>query len=692
MAMTPVVKRTPRAQQALGALIGAQIPTYQITAPRRPWQSRVRRWALRKAARMVWKACRRSWGWRRPLAPVYLAMVTWMAAAISSQVQRGWMTLAAVAAVGAVPLYHRLGGPLGRFSRRRDLKPITQRIWYAAFYAALSMWAAIAAATSAMPPMPGILFAGIALPAWVAWMWHHRTRTTDASGVVGQHSDRIETWATVKPLAGTSLVNVKELENPRRFEAEVDTSGTELLVKDVVAAVPHIAKRFGRPKSNIIADYTLGRVEHLASLTVVEDNPCHEAVTYDESWIPTEQDIAEGCVPFHLFPNGMRGRVRIWLPNAGTVNSLFSGDIRTGKSEGMSTKMIQACFTGRVWPMAADPQGGVSMPTWCGPQGRAKWQASCKDGDLEPIWFQVQGMREAMYARSDAMSRFVWVDKWGDEQVGINCWDPSIMDWPAVGYALDEAHMLMKIPEFAAIIKELLKMMNKTGLYMDLATQYPAIEEFNNDMAIRQSVTAGNGMGYRNTAGTVKEMTLPKHLPSPFDIPTETLTGGHTKGTLVCASQAPRSSLPVYSRSVWVERGKFWADKAMERVPELDAVTRIAFAKYMPLDVLAANGFTAPPKAPEQPRAEAREQIVVAEPQRAKRLTAFQKITKYLQERPSGQAHTGVIAEAIGENLTTVSTALSRAEKAGKAHSVDHGVWALGREPNEQLTIETEVA
>jgi hypothetical protein len=584
-------------------------------------------------------------------------------------------------------MYWRLGGPLGRLSRVRKLKPIGQRLWYAAFYAALSMWAVAAAATTVLAPMLGILLL-IAVTNWVAWMWYRRARPVE---VIGHVDERTATWAKIKPLTGTTLVNVVELENPRRFEAGVDTSATELLVKDVAAAVPHIAKRFGRPQSNIIADYGPGRLEHIARLTVVEDNPCEEAVTYNESWIPTEKDIAEGCVPFHLFPNGMRARVRLWLPMAGTVNSLFSGDIRTGKSEGMSTKMTQACWTGRVWPMGGDPQGGVSMPTWVGPQGRAKWQAACENGDLEPIWLQLQGLREAMYARSDAMARFSWVDKWGDEQVGINCWDPSIVPWPAVGYALDEAHMLMKIPEFASVIKELLKMMNKTGMYMDLATQYPAIEEFGNDMAIRQSLTAGNGMAYRNSAGTVKEMTLPKHLPSPFEIPTETTTGEHTKGTLICASQAPRSSLPVYSRSVWIERGKYWADKAMERVPDLDPITAAAFAKHMPAATLLANGFSGDGRA-EGVLVPDRERIVVSESSRPKRLTAFEKIAAYLVERPNGLAHTGVIAQAIDEKLTTVSTALGRAEKANKVHQVQHGVWALGADPNQQLAIDEEAA
>jgi hypothetical protein len=56
------------------------------------------------------------------------------------------------------------------------------------------------------------------------------------------------------------------------------------------------------------------------------------------------------------------------------------------------------------------------------------------------------------------------------------------------------------LPSSRTIFKECLKMQNKTGMYHGHATQYPGIEEFNNDMAMRQPLTAGNLLAYRNTA------------------------------------------------------------------------------------------------------------------------------------------------------------------------------------------------
>lgn len=641
-------------------------PPPLIVAPP-SWKTRLRRWLLRRAWNTARRSVRLVWRWTRALAPWYAAVIVWLAAALFGLDGQGWKTLAAIAAAGAAPMYWWLGGWSWRFTRRRRLRPAGQRCWYAAFYLLLAVWAPVAAAWTVGPPWAGVLWVGT-LAVWVRWLWQHRTRVEPAAPVVV--GEREAAWARVKGLGGTALGNVQALTDPKRWEADVDLGDTDLLVRDVVAAAPYIAKRFKQPLGNIVVEYGRGQLEHVAKLTVVEENPCHDAVVYDESWIPTERDAGDGCVPFHLYPNGMRARVRLWLPGAGTVNSLFSGDIRTGKSAGMEAKMTQAVWTGMVWPMAADPQGGVSMPTWCAREGRglARWQAT----ELDGIFRQLCAFRDGMFARSAAMSQFRWVDRWGDEQVGINCWDPRIPGMPpAVGWSCDEFWMLMKIPEFAEVFKECMKMMNKTGMFMDIATQYPGIEEFNNDMAMRQPLTAGNLLSYRNTATSVKEMILPAGMPSPLHIPWETPEGEHTKGTLIAVSQAPKSSLPVYSRSVWVERGRYWAAKAMQRCPELDDVTAAAFAKWM---TSAASV------------AEAERERVTVTAGTAKRERALDRILAYLAEREDRRAHTTVIAEALDMPKSTVSQTMKRAVESGSVRQVREGVWATA-EPAEAATV-----
>lgn len=650
-----------------GAVVDAVAPPPVVIAPP-SWKTRARRWALRKAGRLVRKVMRKLWGKTRLLAPWYIALTVWVAAALVGMSEQGWRTLAAISVAGVVPMYWWLGGPFGRWSRRRKLKPIEHRLWYAGFYALLALWAPVAAAWTVLPPWAGALWLPT-LAVWIRWMWHHRARKEPSADVaLGRHE---EIWADVKGMKGTRLINPVECADPPRLEAEVDLSDTDLLVKDVVAAIPHIAKKFRVPVPNVIADHGPTRLEHVAKLTVVTDNPCNDPIEYDESWIPTEQDIAEGCVPFHMYPNGTRARVRLWLPGAGTVNSLFSGDIRTGKSAGMETKLLQATWTGKVWPMAADPQGGISMPWWCKPDGSglAKWQATDDDG----IWDQLCAFREAMYDRSAAMAEFEWTDKWGDRHIGINCWDPSIPGMPpAVGWSCDEFWRLMLNDAYFEVFKECMKMQNKTGMFMDIATQYPGIEEFHNDMAMRQPLTAGNLLSYRNTASSVKEMILPKSLPSPLDIPWETPDGQHTKGTLICASQAPRSSLPVYSRTVWAERGRYWGERAMERVPELDAVTRQAFDRAIKQNREQREKLR---RAAGQPAERERIEVQAAAPKT--KVRAEDRILTYLSECDDGRAHTGVIATDLDMPKGTVGTTLKRMETKGIVHQPREGVWAL---------------
>lgn len=639
------------------------------------WWERALRWLLAAPFRAVWSLLGFGWHRRRVLAPLIIAAAAWPVAVVAHLVDRGWLTVLLAGAVFAPVVYWRVGWPSGRWTRRRRRKPLEHRIWYSAAYTALVVWVAVAAAWRLGPPMPG--FWGVAAVAvFVRWAWHHRARHE----VVAVPGAREADWPKVRKLAGTSLTGVEDHYRPDRWEADVDLSTTDHLVLDVVAALPHIAKVYGVPQGNVIADYKPGRIETAARLTVVRTNPCDDPVEYDESWIPTAEDIAEGVVPFHAYPNGQRGKVRIFLPGAGAVNSMASGDIRSGKSGGMETLGIQAMWTGWVWPMAADPQGGVSMPAMCGAEGVAPWQAL----DDDAIFNQLVALEEAMWERGEALARFPWVDDFDEERVGLRCWDPVVTGWPAVAYLFDEGHLKMKDPDFAPRIKRLLKMMGKVGFFMVFATQYPGVDEFGNDMAMRQCLTAGNKMAYRNTDGTTKEMILAKHMPSPFNIPTETVNGGHTKGMLVCESQAPRSSLPVYSRTVWPRRNVHWARRAAERIPGLDPVTAKVFERYM----------TNPASREPEPE---REQItVVAKNGRKSAERIIDRIVGYLNDRgrcPTGQAPTGVIQQALGEKrLSTVYNTLKRGIPKGDVHEVraGEGIWAAGPTPIDQHSREKE--
>lgn len=706
MGTAPTMTRTPRAKRALGALIGVQTPTYAITLSRLTWKQRLTRWAARKAWRMVRRSARRMFvTWRRAMAPWFIAAAVWVATAIMSLADRGYFTIAALAGLGGVALYQRLGFPLGRLSRRRNLKPMAQRAWYAAFYLALSAWAITGAAWTVLPPMAGILLA-ITMVSWVAWMWHHRSRPAEAvAGDVLAFDERGKRWEKVsgqgKALPGAELENIAEHQEPKRWEADINLPSGDLTVENVFSAHRRICSAFSARRDNVILDEAKGGAEDRAKLTVVLENPCHGVIEYNESW---QTEYAEGCFPFHTYPDGFRGGLRLWQPMSGTAHALFSGDTRSGKSAGMEAGAIQTMMTGMVWPLIGDPQGGQSMPALCGPEGHAKSKAT----DPEAVLNQLLAIREAMYVRSRLLQRMKWRDEDGTH-VGIGFYDPQVTGLPILLYILDEAHVACNDPEYGeqivALIDEIVKMAGKTGIAVWLATQYPGIEELGGKMSVRQQLVAGNVVSYRNSASVSKGMVLPSHMPSPYDIPKETPEGGHTKGTAVVYSAAPRSSRATYSRSVWVRRAHYWAGVAAQRIPDLakvDPYTAEALARYLPSAHLLAEPAAAAAVEP------TREQVVVSEPKRetpapavepGKRQTVMDRIEAYLRQRETGWATTGVIREAVGAPLSTVSTTLSRAEKAGRAHQHQGrpGYWALGPAPkvqpaHEQLAIDDEEA
>jgi hypothetical protein len=652
--------------QFIGAFAEAAAPAPIVVAPP-SWQRRLRRWALRKAWRMVCRIFRRALSWGRALAPWYLALTVWLAAAIAGQVENGWRTLVALALVGAAPMYRWLGLPLGRLTKRRKVKPTEQRCWYAGFYVLLSVWSAVGAAWTVLPPWAGVLWLGT-FATWVRWMWHRRTRRVEV--LVGEIvDDRLTRWARIagegKPLKGAELENLNALEEPRRWTADVVLPSGDLTVENVQSAHRRICSAFSTRRDNIIIDESPGGAEDAAVLTVVEENPTHTAIEYDEGW---QKEFAPGCFGFHTYGDGFRGGLRLWQPMSGTANTLFSGDTRAGKSAGMEAGLIQAVDTGLVWPMAGDPQGGQSMPAVVGEAGWAKHKAT----DPESVYNQLLALKEAMYARSRLLQRMKWSDADG-EHVGIGFYDPQVTGLPMILYIFDEAHIAMKDPDWGPfivlLVEELVRMVGKTGIALWLATQYPGIEDLGNKMSIRQNLIAGNVVSYKNSAAVAKGMILPASMPSPYQIPKETPDGGHTKGTAVIYSAAPRSSRSAYSRSVWVKRAHHFGALAAAKIPVLDEVTGNAMSRYIDLPGSAPAAKAVEPQ---------RERIVVAAaPARKER--AIDRIVAYLDGREDGRAHTGVIAEALDMPKGTVGMTLRRAEASGAVHKVRDGVWALGR-------------
>jgi hypothetical protein len=666
-------------------------PKYQIVEPHRTVRSRVTRWALRGMWRLFYRSLRRLlWRWRRSLLPWYAAVAVWVCAAAASVTPRGWTTMLLAAGLGALPMWRWLGLPMWRFTKRRGLKPASQRIMYGGFYALLTVWGAVAAVWTVGRPWLAMLV----LPTfavWIARLWHHRGRKEPVEEL-GEYE---QLWAQIDGLTGTSLVNLRELDDPKRLQFTVDLSKTKHLTKHVTDAIPMIAKEFGVTPGSVVVKGSPRGVETSCEVVIVHSNSCDDPIPYDETWIPTKQDVEEGCVPLHSYPHGARGRVRYFLKGAGCVNTMASGDPRVGKSQSIETLLTQLAFTGMVWPVAGDPQGGVSMPTWCGRHNPlARWAGL----DRDAIYDQMLMLVDIMHARSEALAHVRYVDEWGDEQIGVNCWDPSKVDWPIIAYAIDEAWSLTGDPDFKPLFVRLLKMMGKCGMKMILATHYPALGEFGNEEAIRQAFTAGNLLAFRNTGTATKNMILPSGMPGPDGIPQETGTGNHTKGMLVAASAAPRSSLPVYSRSVWMQRARFWGEQAQARIPErLDPISAPIWDHYINgrhrcSDCRELQGLCACQKE----QAGEREQVTVSgRPGTVVPISGPVIVRAIEFLKTNGPATSGVIAQALGEKLPAVGMALSRGKAKNVVHEIGDGrnVWAAGPEPvTETATNQEEAA
>lgn len=636
------------------------------------WYTRLGRRFLRGLGRMVLRAFRRAGVRRRITAPIFIGCLAWIASAIMSLIDKGWLTLLAAYGVGMLPLYWWLGGWVWKATRVRGLKPAEHRWWYGSAYATMVALSMLTVTWKLGPPVPFLWILGV-LTFWTRWMiYHYGHRRKKVSG-----EDRHAKWMKIKKLEGTTLGDITDHDSPRRWVAEVDLVEVDYLVEGVMKATPYIAKRYGVPRSSVIVDEASPGADIAARVTVVHENLTHKPVIYDESWAVLRED---GTFPFHMYSDGWAGSLRLFTRFSGTTNSLFSGDIGSGKSAALTSAAITAMDSGLVYLIVGDPQGGQSMPILAGDEGVARMKAT----DPEGVYYQLRGIRAAMLARSRVLQKWKWKDKYGDTQVGMPFFDTYLTGWPILLYLLDEAHKACLDPEWGPLIipllEEVIKLSRKTGIAVWPATQYPGIEELGNKMAIRQNLITGNIVALRNSATTTGSMILPNYMPSPFEIPRETPAGDMTQGTAIIMSAATRSSRPSYSRTVYVERQAMWARLAASKMPSLDEVSGNAFADVNELREQERLGRE---KAAEEMTPEARERIEVpVKP--GKKKTALEAAIEYLETKAPleeglpAMATTGTLAHYADVTSSAMSMALKRAAEQGyRIKDEGHAMWSL---------------
>ncbi len=669
----PTVTKTPRAKQALAAMFGVNAPTYAVTTSRLPWGTQLRRWALRKAARMVWRATRKMWGWKRPLAPLYLAMVAWLAAALASMVERGWVTILFLGLLGAIPLYRWLGLPAWRFTKRRDVKPTEQRIWYAGFYASIMLWSTLAAATTVAPPMPGILGV-VAVSAWIRWMWHHRTRppmpVTIPEAVTGPQA----TWADLAVgggvLPGSTLEAVSVGDG--KWDATIRLApGGRQTTWSAIAAIPSIASAYGLPLTSVIVEPTAGGEANLAKLTTYTRNPLHAVQTFEKPSL----DPATGQFNVGVHHDGTDAKWRLFVPGWGSCHGFIFGTTGAGKSALLNDICAELRHSGVAATFLIDPEDGESMPEW---QDHVNWFAWDVD-EARNLLLRIEVVMEARRAENRATR---WVDEFGQERRGLGQFTPT-PERKQLVVIIDESPAVLADPECKRIVGQIGKRGRKVGVSVILVAQVPSLEELGNDQTVRSMASSMNIVAFRTSDRMSSTMGLPKRLPvDPADLPEEWPDGSTTAG-LGYLGRGGAAASPF--RGLFSKNWTRWATSGS--LAELDDVVVEAlgedFLTWRERREAQENGTVF-----QMPGREA-----VAEPAAAKgKETCETRILAYLKTRDGAHVTTGALAHAIGDKLTTVQQALKRAEKKRLVWQPGYAMWALGANPNEQLTLDEAAA
>ncbi|XTZ13955.1 hypothetical protein ACQSSU_20875 [Micromonospora echinospora] len=691
--------------------------TQQQTQPRRAW------WGLRALGALIsglvraitWLirlSLRYGWRYRQLLAPLYASLWLAVAALLLHGTDRPWLTISASTAFAAVWLALWIRR---RAQQHRRLRRAKQGYAWACLTVA-AVWSLILTTWTLPLTWTAGIHAALTVAAAGPWMWDRRVRRPKP--LTPQQivwNERLA--APGRKLVGTELTDVKPGQGNIEWEGVIRGEPGLFTTGQAVAAQENIVSAYRTARGSFVVEPEPSDRLDTARLMKVNTNRTYAKTEYGPDW----QGLERGAVALTTYPDGMRGRFAIFVPQAGTVNSVFAGDSGSGKSKGFSTAATQVTATGLVVPWAACPQGGQSYPAWAGKDGVADYIAR----DEEQYIDLLLAFRSAMSARSAALGEMPFQTRTGKLRTGVARYDPDIIVvpdgepvrlgeyMPILWVAADEIPVIFRYdPATRLLVAELVKLVSKVGGCLNIGVQMPSIPELGNDDAIRQNIK-GNVVAFRNTEPVSKGMILSGHMPSPSDIPVHPpgQPGEHTKGTCVLESVAPGSARATYSRtpSIADEDDFEWAEQAVARRPALDEITaRGAGLDYYeqwqrhPLDPKTVRaGYARQAAQPAAPASAAptRETVTVqssppapAEPAPAvpapragskgkgrKGGTIADRAVAYLATR-TGPATTSVIATEIGETRGAVSQALHRetGRPGARVRTTDRdGEWTL---------------
>jgi hypothetical protein len=313
--------------------------------------------------------------------------------------------------------------------------------------------------------------------------------------------DTIADWDTYVAgprgvLVGARLTSREALEHGTQYTIEFVRG--QQSIGDAINAMVRIAGGLGVKTSRLVLEDHPSDLPNLGLLklmdrTPVENNPPYLGPTWNN-----------GAVSIGPYADWMgEAGWRLWTPGETGDNdgSAWSGALigapGSGKSRTLESIAIGALWSGLAVCWFIDPQGGASSPAL---KAYADWYVDLSGGD-------------------DMLQAIEQVAAWREFENATEGWTGFTPrpDRPLLVVFIDEAHEVLK-GGWGKRLSSLARKIRKLGICLVIVSQYPGIETFGGDEALRLSIMAGNGICFRtasNYAGSLMaglEMD-PKRLP-----------------------------------------------------------------------------------------------------------------------------------------------------------------------------------
>lgn len=639
---------------------------------------------------------------RHQLVPYPVVAMLWAGAAAAHLYPAGAVFAVGVALVAAV-VWWIAWGRVSPVSRRE------QRRWTTTVVLAGTAWLGWAAVAGAGGGRAVVLWlAGYAL-AWPYWRRHAIPIPPEESAgpvdvaaagppavvVVEAAPPVVRAWTRMVAVAGGVLPHSYLTDHRVVGRSQTWTVCLDAVRQNTLTAIGaqmQIAAALGQSLEAVTVDFhpSGGMDKALLMITPPESNPLRRKVVHPG--MGTVYDPATGYARIGIHPDEAPAEWAFVVPGWGLAGGFLFGGPGSGKSALMTCLAATAAHTGVISVLAADPQGGTSMPKV---MAHAHWPAR----DEAEIMRQLRALDKAIDIRG------VLNDLRGDTLHTCTPVEPGLLLF------LDEFHEIAKRgSEATLLLDKIARKGRKCGVAVIGASQDGELATFGGLDSMRLSIMIHNGVVLR-TPSRIQSGLIPGLKVDPTAIPavfpgTKDPTSG--LGYLVGSRTAPfrgfwtpddydqamtdAPNTPFdqvvanYIGADYTERHQRTLaarGESLARISELDpgSVARLVTANPELADALAAYQARATTPAGQAGRAGTGTVTVLrippapvfhpdGPPPPPKTKTAPERIYELIR---AGVASPGELRTRTGYSEARVHTALRELEDAGRVRRVGHG-------------------